>query len=97
MLATYRYYVIVAVIGFVLGSATVLLLFRSRRERKNLVDVIEWAMIEKTVSQLNSMTTIMNRLIADMKSCAEQLTERIGLAQDLEPSIERPVEKSEKE
>jgi len=36
---------------------------------------------------MESMTTILNRLIADIKSSAEELTEKLEIAQDLEPSV----------
>lgn len=83
-------YLLGAVFGFALGALIIRLLFRSSIRKRKISDAIEFAMIDKTVSQLNSMTTILNRLVADIKTATDELTERIELAQDLEPIIEIP-------
>jgi hypothetical protein len=36
------------------------------------------------------MTVILNRLVSDIKNAADELTERIEFAQDMEPFIEPP-------
>ena len=87
MLELFEDYLIVGVIGFIVGVVVTRLFFKSSMERRKIGEVIEWAMVEKTISRLESMTTILNRLIADIKSSAEELTERIEIAQDIEPQV----------
>jgi len=79
----------------VVGVIVARFFFKSKIERKRIGEVIEWAMIEKTISRLDSMTTILNRLVADIKSSAEELTEKIEIAQDLEPEVKESVKKAE--
>jgi len=90
MLELIEDYLIGGFIGFIAGAFVARFVFRSTMQRKNIGEVIEWAMVEKTISRLNSMTTILNRLIADMKSSAEELTEKVEIAQDMEPRVEQP-------
>lgn len=90
MLELFEDYLIVGVIGFIVGVVVTRLFFKSSMERRKIGEVIEWAMVEKTISRLESMTTILNRLIADIKSSAEELTERIEIAQDIEPQVKEP-------
>ncbi|KON30268.1 hypothetical protein AC482_04360 [miscellaneous Crenarchaeota group-15 archaeon DG-45] len=80
-------YVIAGIAGFVASVVVTRLFFRSHLQRRQLGEVIEWAMVEKTISRLESMTTILNRLVADIKASADELTERIVIAQDLEPTV----------
>ena len=90
MLERFEDYLIVGVIGFIVGVVVTRLFFKSNLQRRKIGEVIEWAMVEKTISRLESMTTILNRLIADIKSSAEELTERIEIAQDIEPQVKEP-------
>jgi hypothetical protein len=87
-------YLLGGVFGFIAGALVTRLLYRSRMRKKKISDIIEYAMIDKTVSQLNSMTMILNRLVSDIKNAADELTERIEYAQDMEPFIE-PSKRSE--
>ena len=87
MLELFEDYLIVGVIGFIVGVIVTRLFFKPSMERRKIGEVIEWAMVEKTISRLESMTTILNRLIADIKSSAEELTERIEIVQDIEPQV----------
>jgi len=95
MLELFEDYLIGGVVGFVVGVIVARVFFKSKIERKRIGEVIEWAMIEKTISRLDSMTTILNRLVADIKSSAEELTEKIEIAQDMEPIVKEPVKKAE--
>jgi len=90
MLELIEEYLLGGVFGFVAGVVVTRLFFRSSIQRRKLGEVIEWGMVEKTISRLESMTTILNRLIADIKSSADELTEKIEFAQDLEPSVIEP-------
>lgn len=83
-------YLIVGIIGFVVGVVVTRLFFRSSLQRRQIGEVIEWAMVEKTIARLESMTSILNQLIADIKANADELTERIEIAQDLEPRVKEP-------
>lgn len=87
MLELIEDYLIVGILGFIAGIVVTRLFFKSNLQRKKIGEVIEWAMVEKTISRLESMTTILNRLVADIKSSAEELTEKIEFAQDLEPTV----------
>jgi hypothetical protein len=87
MLEIVEDYLIGGIIGFVAGAVATRLFFKSSIERRKIGEVIEWGMVEKTISQLNSMTTILNRLVADIKSSAEELAEKIEIAQDMEPVV----------
>ena len=87
MLELFEEYLIGGIFGFIAGVVVTRLFFKSSIERKKIGDLIEWAMVEKTISRMESMTTILNRLIADIKSSAEELTEKLEIAQDLEPSV----------
>ena len=90
LLDLFRDYVIAGIVGFVVGVVVTRLFFRSHLQRRQIGEVIEWAMVEKTISRLESMTTILNRLVADIKASADELTERIEIAQDLEPAVGEP-------
>jgi len=90
LLELFEDYLIVGIIGFVVGVVVTRLFFRSKLQRRQLGEVIEWAIVEKTISRLESMTTILNQLVADIKASAEELTERIEIAQDLEPRAKEP-------
>jgi hypothetical protein len=87
MAAVFRDYLVVGVFGFIGGVVATRLFLKSSLQRKRISEVVEWAMVEKTVSQLVSMTAILNRLVADIKMSADELTEKIEIAQDLEPTV----------
>ena len=90
MLELYEDYLLMGIFGFLVGVVVTRLFFKSNIERRKIGDVIEWAMVEKTISRLESMTTILNRLVADIKLSAEELTEKIEFVQDLEPPVKEP-------
>jgi len=85
MLELFENYLIVGLLGFAAGAVVTRLFYRSSLKRRQIGEVIEYAMVEKTISQLESMTIILNRLVADIKASAEELSEKIEYAQDLEP------------
>ena len=90
MFEFFRDYFLGAFFGFIAGVLIARFYFRTSIQRRKIGEVIEWAMVEKTISQLESMTTILNRLVADIKSSADELTEKIEIAQDLEPPVKEP-------
>ena len=90
MFEFFRDYFLGAILGFIAGVLIARFYFRTSIQRRKIGEVIEWAMVEKTISQLESMTTILNRLVADIKSSADELTEKIEIAQDLEPPVKEP-------
>lgn len=87
MLELFEDYLIVGVLGFIAGIVVTRLFFKSNLERKKIGEVIEWAMVEKTISRLESMTANLNQLVADIKLSAEELSEKIEFVQDLEPAV----------
>jgi len=90
MFEFFQDYFLGAIFGFIAGVLIARFYFRTSIQRRKIGEVIEWAMVEKTISQLESMTTILNRLVADIKSSADELTEKIEIAQDLEPPVKEP-------
>jgi hypothetical protein len=91
MLEAYESYLLIGLLGFAAGVVVTRLVFRSSLQRRQIGEVIEYAMVEKTISQLESMTTILNRLVADIKTSAEELSEKIEFAQDMEPVTREPL------
>ena len=93
MLELYEDYLLVGIFGFLIGVVVTRLFLKSNIERRKIGEVIEWAIVEKTISRLESMTTILNRLVADIKLSAEELTEKIEFVQDLEPPVKEASKK----
>lgn len=87
MLELFEDYILVGIIGFIAGAFVTRLFFKSKIQVKTIGKVIEWAMIEKGISQLGSKSTTLNQLIEDIMSSAEEVTERLTHAQDIEISV----------
>jgi len=58
MLELFEEYLIGGIFGFIAGVVVARLFFKSSIERKKIGDLIEWAMVEKTISRMESMTGI---------------------------------------
>jgi hypothetical protein len=84
------------IIGFVIGIVAARVYFKTRLQMKNIGQLIEYAMIEKNIRQLEILTTSLNRLIVDLKESSEELGEQIKMANDIEmdvrPKIDSDIE-----
>lgn len=84
MLEILEEYILGGIFGLIAGVFITRLYFKHTIQVKTIGKVIEWAMIEKKIMQLGSMSTTLNQLISDIKSSAEEVTEKLKTAQDLE-------------
>ena len=51
---------------------------------KNIGQVIEYALIHENITQLNSMTESLTKLVADIDECSEEIMEKLELTRDIE-------------
>ncbi len=77
-------YIVCASLSFAAGIAAAWLYFKQSIQRKGIGQVIECALIQKNISQLDSLSATLNRLVAQMKESGDELSEQIRLAQDIE-------------
>jgi hypothetical protein len=89
MLEIVEEYILGGIFGFIAGVFVTRLFFKHTIQVKTIGKVIEWAMIEKKILQLGSMSTTLNQLISDIKSSAEEVTEKQKIAQDIEVNAKK--------
>ena len=77
-------YLIVGALGFIGGIVISRIYFKSKYETKALGQLIDYSMIDNKINELHSMTTILNRLVFDIKENSEDITEKIELIKDIE-------------
>jgi hypothetical protein len=77
-------YLIGGVVGFAVGVIVARIYFKSRIELKNIGQVIEYALIHENITQLNSMTESLTKLVADIDECSEEIMEKLELSRDIE-------------
>ena len=70
--------------GFIVGVIVARIYFKSRIELKNIGQVIEYALIHDNIKQLNSMTESLNKLVADIDECSEEIMEKLEISRDIE-------------
>ena len=80
-------YVIVSMLGFIVGVVVSRYFYKHRIQQKNIGQAIDFAVIEKQVTQLKSMTTTVNSLVDEIKACSDDILERIELIKDVEESL----------
>ena len=80
-------YFVGAVIGFIIGIFVARLYFKSSLRQKELGRVIECAMIQKNVSNLELMSNTLNQLVAEIREESEVLSSQMKLAQDVELNL----------
>ena len=77
-------YLIGGVVGFIVGVIVARIYFKSRIELKNIGQVIEYALIHENITQLNSMTESLTKLVADIDECSEENMEKLEISRDIE-------------
>ena len=77
-------YLIGGVVGFIVGVIVARIYFKSRIELKNIGQVIEYALIHENITQLNSMTESLTKLVADIDECSEEIMEKLEISRDIE-------------
>jgi hypothetical protein len=82
-------YLLCLVTGIAMGTIITWMYFRSRLEKRSLAHVIDAAMIEKNVNELNNIMTYMNQATALLKTSTEELSDRITIIQDIELNVEQ--------
>jgi len=80
-------YFVSAVIGIVIGFFVARLYFKTSIQRKELGRVIECAMIQKNVSNLELLSNTLNQLVAEIREESEVLSSQMKLAQDVELNL----------
>ena len=81
-------YILCIVFGVALGVIITWAFFRFRLEKRSLAQVIDTAMIEKNVNELNDIMTFMNQATALLQTSTEELSNRIKVIQDIELDVE---------
>jgi len=87
-------YLLSGITGFVIGIIATRIYFKTRLQMKNIGQLIEYAMIEKNIRQLEILTRSLNRLLDDLKESSEELSEQIKMANDIEMDV-RPKSDSD--
>ena len=80
-------YFVGAVIGFIIGIFVARLYFKSSIQRKELGRVIECAMIQKNVSNLELLSNTLNQLVSEIQEESDVLSSQMKLAQDMELNL----------
>jgi hypothetical protein len=80
-------YFVGAVIGFIVGIFVARFYFKTGIRQRELGRVIECAMIQKNVSNLELLSNTLNQLVSEIKEESEVLSSQVKLAQDLELNL----------
>lgn len=80
-------YLVGGTVGFIIGIIVARIYFSSKIEMTNIGQVIEYAMIHKNITRLGSMTLLLNKLVADLKECSEEITDKLELSKDIEQEL----------
>lgn len=86
-------YLIVGVVGFIVGVIVARIYFKSKIESKTIGQIIEYAMIHQNVTQLSSMTASLSKLVAGISECSEEITEQLEIVKDIEEDLVRTEKK----
>jgi len=86
-------YLLVGVVGFVVGIIVSRIYFKSKIESKTIGQVIEYAMIHQNVTRLSSMTASLSQLVAGISECSEEITEQLEIVKDIEEDLVRTEKK----
>jgi hypothetical protein len=87
ILEIYEDYLLFFVLGSGIGALVSWIYFRSRLKKRNLAQIIDAAMIEKNINQLDGLTTYLNQVTALLKTSSEELSDRIRITQDIELNL----------
>jgi hypothetical protein len=80
-------YFVGAVIGFIVGIFVARFYFKTSIRQRELGRVIECAMIQKNVSNLESLSNTLNQLVSEIQEESEVLSNQMKLAQDIELNL----------
>ena len=91
-------YFICTLIGFGFGLLASWVYTKARMEKNSLGQIIETALIERNVYDLEKLSNSLNQLVMKIKECSEELNERILNARDIElelssiPTLKKNIE-----
>ncbi len=77
-------YLFFGVIGFVAGIIVTRFYFKTSIQKRDISRVIEYAMIEKNISMLESLTRELNLLVSRIQEEGEELGSQLQLTKDVE-------------
>ncbi|MFB0558351.1 MAG: hypothetical protein ACETVY_04455 [Candidatus Bathyarchaeia archaeon] len=77
-------YLFFGVIGFVAGIIVTRFYFKTSIQKRDISRVIEYAMIEKNISMLESLTRELNLLVSRIHEEGEELGSQLQLTKDVE-------------
>ena len=80
-------YLLCIFIGFGLGVLASWIYMKARIQRNTIGQVIETALIEQNVNDLETLSHHLNHLVIKIKDSSEELKEQIENARDIEISI----------
>ncbi len=98
VLEAFENYLFFGVIGFAAGILVTRLYFKSSIQRRDISRVIEYAMIEKNISMIESLTKELNKLVSKIQEEGDELESQIKLSKDMEtmfrsqPAISKGVQ-----
>lgn len=81
-------YLLCIAFGIAMGIIITRTFFRFKLEKRSLAQVIDAAMIEKNVNELNDIMTYMNQATALLNTSTEELSNRIKIIQEIELNVE---------
>ncbi len=84
MLEAFENYLFFGVIGFVAGIIITRFYFKTSIQKRDISRVIEYAMIEKNISMLESLTRELNLLVSRIQEEGEELGSQLQLTKDVE-------------
>lgn len=87
ILEIYEDYLLCIALGIGIGALVSWTYFRSRLKKRSLAQIIDAAMIEKNIIQLDGLTTYLNQVTTLLKTSSEELSDRIRITQDIELKI----------
>lgn len=90
VLEAFENYLFFGVIGFAAGILVTRLYFRSSIQRRDISRVIEYAMIEKNISMIESLTKELNNLVSKIQEEGDELESQIKLSKDMETMFRTP-------
>ena len=88
-------YLVGGVTGFIFGIIVAWIYFRSKIEMKSIGQVIEYSMIHKDIKRLGTMARQLEKLVADVEGCSEDITIRLDLVTDIEQNVITKEEEQE--
>ena len=79
-----EYIFIGGVFGLSIGFVIARIYYRSRIEIKDIGHVIQYAVIQKDMKRLTSLTSLLRRLLVDINDITDDISEKLELSKDIE-------------